>query len=86
MKNAAKVKIMGIAVILSMLFALLCVPTAVEAKSAVSSGSCSYVYNIANYKTVSGSCYNALHDGKYLLYKIANLDSYKIFGNGSMSL
>lgn len=47
---------------------------------------CSYVYNIANYKTVSDSCYNALHDGKYLLYKIANLDSYKIFGNGSMSL
>lgn len=37
MKNAAKVKIMGIAVILSMLFALLCVPTSVEAKSSVSS-------------------------------------------------
>lgn len=47
---------------------------------------CSYVYNISNYKTVSDSCYNALHDGNYLLYKIAKLDSYKIFGNGSMSL
>lgn len=47
---------------------------------------CSYSYNIANYKTVFDSCYNALHDGKYLLYKAANLDSYKIFGNGSMSL
>ncbi|MCM1306984.1 MAG: Ig-like domain-containing protein [Butyrivibrio sp.] len=47
---------------------------------------CSYVYNIANYKTVADSCYNALHDGKYLLYKSAKLDSYKIFGNGSMSL
>lgn len=47
---------------------------------------CSYVYNIANYKTVSDSCYNALHDGNYLLYKAAKLDTYKIFGNSSMSL
>lgn len=48
--------------------------------------SCTYAKNISSYKTVSEACYNALHNGWYVLNVTNNLNSYKIFGNESMTL
>ncbi len=47
---------------------------------------CTYAQNISKYKSVSEACYAALHNGWYVLNVKNNLDSYKIFGNDSMTL